>query len=70
MTTRELAFYRDLGARIRAAREAAGMTQLALAMELGRDASVSIHHYEHAKRRIDPYTLRRLERVLGQELYR
>ena len=73
MTAPERAFWQRLGARIRDARKAAGMTQLDLGLALGRTgrgrgASVSIHHYEQGVNRIDAYTLHRLEQVLGSSL--
>lgn len=75
MRADEQAFWLRIGARIREARKAAGMSQLDLGAALGRTrrgrgASVGIHHYEQGVNRIDAYTLRRLESVLGTELYR
>ena len=73
MTDTERAFWQRLGARIRDARKAAGMTQLDLGLALGRTGrargpSVSIHHYEQGVNRVDAYTLHRLEQVLGSNL--
>ena len=74
MTQSERTYWTALGARIRAARKAAGMTQLDLGLALGRacrgrGSSVAIHYYETGRNRIDAYTLRQIERVLGAELY-
>lgn len=58
-------FYRALGQRIRAAREARGWSQLRLAMELER-THVAVSYWERGVHRPDLWTLRRIEAVTGR----
>lgn len=69
MTPAEARYYRDLGIRIRIARERRGWTQEQLARMVERRTGPAVHYWEQGINSIDPYTLRRLERVLGEELY-
>ena len=69
MTPTEARYYRELGDRIRAARLARGLTQRDVARMVERRSAPAVVHWEKGHATIDPYTLRRLEKLLGTELF-
>lgn len=70
MSKAERRYYLSLGERIRAARKQRGMTQLDVALALDLRSGVAVHYWETGRHALRAYTVRRLERVLGTELYR
>lgn len=57
-----------MGANIRLARDAAGLTQHQLAVELGRGDAMAISRWERGVNRPADVTLLRLGEVLGQPI--
>lgn len=64
-----VAFFERIGARMRAARKARGMSQGQVGRHLGV-SGVAVHNWETAKHRPDLFDLRRVEALLGQEITR
>ena len=58
-------FNRELGERLRHAREAIGLSRREVAAELGLALS-SVQQYENGTRELSPYTLTRLSAILGR----
>jgi len=68
-TLREIDFYSRLGAHIRQAREAKGLTQLQLAVELDRQSGAAVSYWESGLHRPALFTVLEMERVLGARLH-
>lgn len=58
-------FNRELGERLRRAREAIGLSRREVAAELGMSFQI-LGHYERGERELSPYTLTKLAAILGR----
>lgn len=64
----DIHLYRQIGRRIRQARESIGMSQEELAQELGYNSSATISNYEGGGRKISIADLQKISNVLGLPL--
>jgi ribosome-binding protein aMBF1 (putative translation factor) len=65
MTRPQRAFYREVGERLRDARNRQGLSQAQLGQRIGV-TGVAVHYWEHAKTAPTLWHIRQVEHVLGE----